>query len=147
MDCILIEYKKVKFRGEVKAEITLPIPPMLNEQTRLARSHWSKSSETKREWTDLIELLVKQLPKFSGEVWIDFLWQPSNRRCDPDNIAASAKYIMDGLVNAGVIRGDSLTTIQSPILHRYERGKHQVILTISDSPIWSCTPIQQHCNR
>lgn len=137
----------------MRVSITLPIPPMLNSQIRSARAHWRKSSKAKIYWTNTISYLVHGLTQFPSTVWLDFEWRVKHRGMDPDNVAASAKYIMDGLEKAGVIKKDSLMIIQSPVIHRYGKGENEVILTISDRPIYQLIPIEEescneltHCN-
>jgi hypothetical protein len=80
-----------------------------------------------------------------GKVWIDFEWFVHNHGSDPDNIAASAKYIMDGFVKGGVLTKDSLMVIQSPVVNRFRRAASKpeeiVIVTISDHPIWRLEPV------
>lgn len=77
---------------------------------------------------------VKDSPAFPGKVWIAFDWSVKNQQRDPDNIMASAKYIMDGLKVAKTIKDDNLTIIQSPQIHRFEKAKSDsVTITLSDS--------------
>jgi len=119
--------------------ITLPLPPTLNQQINEARSHWSKSAKTKKHWTNLIAVMLiqQQAPKFEGEIWLRYDWTVSFRN-DPDNTAAAAKFINDGLTDAGVIVKDNLTIIQSPVLHFYnkKRAKQEEVclLQIQDFP-------------
>lgn len=116
--------------------VTFPLPPTLNEQINEARTHWAKSATTKKKWTSEIARLSAPLPKFQNEVWLEFWYSINNFGRDPDNISASRKYLMDGLVAAGVIRNDNLTVIQSPILEWFVPGEvDQVTITISDRPI------------
>jgi len=116
--------------------VTFPLPPTLNEQINEARTHWAKSATTKKKWTSKIARLSAPLPKFQNEVWLEFWYSINNFGRDPDNISASRKYLMDGLVAAGVIRDDNLTIIQSPILEWFVPGEvDQVTITISDRPI------------
>ena len=121
-----------------------PLPPTLNEQIRLARAHWSKSAACKQDWTDKVMYLAKiqKTPRFPGKVWIAFLWEVKSFARDSDNIAAAAKFIMDGLVNAGILTKDSLMVVQSPVVHNYARGKtDKVMMTISDRPIFEVKEI------
>lgn len=123
----------------MKTVFICPLPPTLNEQIRLARSHWSKSAACKQDWTDKIKYLAKiqKTPHFPDKVWIAFLWEVKSFARDSDNVAAAAKFIMDGLVNAEVLTKDSLMIVQSPVIHSYRRGKKdQVLLTIRDRPIF-----------
>jgi hypothetical protein len=121
------------------AEFIFDMPPTLNVQIREARTHWSKSAKTKELWTNRICKWAKGGAVFKGEVWIDFEWRVFSRANDADNVSAAAKFVMDGLVAAGVIKGDSLMTIQSPVVHAYgksPRGEESVRVRISDRPLW-----------
>lgn len=117
------------------ATLRCPIPPMLNEQINLARTHWAKSAQVKKQWTRDIAFMCAGLPKFLGPVWLSFKWQPKKwPNLDADNCVASAKYILDSLVQAGIIQDDSLKVIQSPYIHYFEKGNNEVIVTISAKP-------------
>lgn len=118
-----------------------PIPPKLNEQINLARSNQAQSARIKAQWTNDIALLAVGIPVFPGSVWLDFCWQVKRQTCDPDNVQASAKYVFDGLVKAGILVDDSLKIIQSPVIHRFQRGENELFLTISDRPIYRLEPI------
>ena len=65
------------------------------------------------------------------------MWKIKNFRRHPDNISGAAKFIMDGLVEKGIITGDSLKFIMSPVLHWYERGNNSVEVRIADHPVWN----------
>jgi len=120
----------------IVARATYPLPPTLNDQISSARSHWAKSAATKREWTETIALLSRDLPKFPSKVWIELFYSVKTFARDPDNISASRKFLMDGLVQAGVIKNDNLTIVQSPIIEWFEKGKvDQVTIVISSRAI------------
>jgi len=120
-----------------------PLPPTLNKQIDEARSGWYKSAETKEIWTNLIAEESRNSCMFLGEVWMDFVWGIPKFDHDPDNVAAAAKYILDGLTQSKVIQNDNLTIIQSPILHWYERDQNAgVTVTISDNPYFLIERIQ-----
>ena len=120
----------------VLVQFEADIPPTLNEQIRDARTHWSKSAKVKKKLTAEIAEGLAGLHQFPGKVWVDYLWMVANFGSDPDNIDASRKYIMDGLVLAELITKDSLMIIQPEIIHRYVRGKNTVRVRISDHPLW-----------
>ncbi|MEA3324110.1 MAG: hypothetical protein U9Q37_03085 [Euryarchaeota archaeon] len=44
---------------------------------------------------------------------ISIIWYEKNRRRDPDNIRAGVKFILDGMVLAGVIKNDGFSNIAS----------------------------------
>jgi len=121
----------------IVARATYPLPPTLNDQINSARSHWAKSAATKREWTNTISLLSSNLPKFPDKVWIELFYSVKTfSRRDPDNISASRKFLMDGLVQSGVIKSDSLKIVQSPIIEWFEQGKvDEVTIVISSRAI------------
>jgi hypothetical protein len=124
----------------MQAIFTCPIPPMLNEQINLARSHWANSSKSKTQWTGECAKCAAGLPAFPGVVWLDFCWQVKRLTSDPDNVQAAAKYVLDGLVKAGILVDDSLKIVQSPVIHRFQRGESELFLTISDCPIYRLEP-------
>ena len=49
----------------------------------------------------------------SGPAAISFIWRERSRRRDFDNIAAGAKFVLDGLVKAGVLGGDGWSHVWS----------------------------------
>lgn len=115
--------------------LIFPMPPKLNQQIREARTNRYKSAETKTQWTNDIAVIAisdSKEVKFPEKVWLTFSWEVKTLNNDPDNIAAAAKYIMDGLVIAGIIKDDSLAYIGSPIIHYYAKAKtEQVTIRIS----------------
>jgi Holliday junction resolvase RusA-like endonuclease len=83
--------------------------PGLNEYVRAERTSRYEAARIKREWTELagIEAARQGLPPFDGPVEVSFLWVEPNRRRDLDNVAFAKKFVLDGLVRAGVIPDDS----------------------------------------
>ncbi|NES89284.1 hypothetical protein [Okeania sp. SIO2B9] len=118
--------------------IVYPLPPTLNKIISSARRSIYASSSEKRKWTQELALMSSALqPYGENKVWLCFNWRVFNENRDPDNIAAAAKYIMDGLVAAGVLPDDSLRYIGSPVLHYYdkaEKWEDRCELTISTYP-------------
>jgi Holliday junction resolvase RusA-like endonuclease len=113
--------------------LKFPLPPTLNDQINSARTHWTKSAQAKKKWTKLIADHCLGSSCFEGKVWITFDWYVERFSRDPDNIMGAAKFIMDGMKDAGVIKNDNLTIIQSPQLHSFDRGEDGVVVEISDS--------------
>jgi hypothetical protein len=127
-----------------KVLLTLPIPPTLNQQIELNRKNKMQAAKVKKQWDTLVSKQVQTFGvKFEKQIWIAFNWQPKTKQNDPDNLSASAKYIMDGLVLGGLIKNDNLTIIQSPILHFYNRGENTVQVMISAEPIFQVTSLQE----
>ena len=73
-------------------------------------------AKLKKQWTQDVWAWAKEarLPSFPRRVILSFHWFERERRRDPDNVAAGGrKLILDGLVAAGVLRGDGWRYIQS----------------------------------
>ncbi len=126
--------------------ITLKIPPTLNEQIGLARSHWSKSASAKKRHDRLVVQAAKHLePYTKGPLYFVFHWQVKTFASDPDNVSAAAKYIMDGLAKAKIIPNDNLACIPGPWVHTFDRGEGTVIVTIDDRPIVQLVAASEVC--
>jgi Holliday junction resolvase RusA-like endonuclease len=74
---------------------------------------------------------------------MQFIYYLKNSKRDPDNVSASRKYIMDGLVQAGIIANDNLEIIQSPIIESFVVNTpkikiltDEVVVKISDEFIY-----------
>jgi hypothetical protein len=122
-----------------------PLPPTFNPTLSLARRDRSASLGQKRFWTEEIARYCQKKHQFQGMVWMEFVWKIRNWQRDPDNTAASAKFICDGLVQSGIIRDDSLKIIQSPVLHWFEKSDlDSVLVRVADCPILKSQPINLH---
>ena len=99
--------------------------PSLNEVLGLAKSHWSKYAKLKRELTLSVALEAKSqgLKPVQGPVHIIFDWYEKDRRRDVDNIIGfGQKPVIDGLVEAGILKNDGQK--QVPMLsHRFHVDK------------------------
>lgn len=107
--------------------IWLPITfPTMNETLAAARTRrgsWSKYNDLKSKHTKQVELLTRSYRnKNIASAHITFEWYRKDRRQDPDNIASGAKYVLDGLVDAGVLQGDRFANIKS-IRHTFHVSK------------------------
>ncbi|WP_068539466.1 RusA family crossover junction endodeoxyribonuclease [Olegusella massiliensis] len=80
----------------------------LNEYTALNRAHWAKGSKAKRSETALVAWCAKaqKLKPLAAPCRVSITWYEKNHRRDLDNIAFGAKFILDGLVTAGVLVDD-----------------------------------------
>jgi hypothetical protein len=82
--------------------------PDLNQIIDASKQHWAKYHAVKHKYTELVALLAKVQLKPISEypICIEIAWFCPDRRKDPDNIAHAKKYILDGLVEAGILDGD-----------------------------------------
>lgn len=92
------------------AKYKLVVPgqlPTLNEIIEEAKTHWAIYRDNKEDFTKVvaIEAYNAKLPKMKA-IKLDITYYRKNRRHDPDNIAAAKKFILDGLVAAGVLEND-----------------------------------------
>lgn len=94
-------------------------PPSPN---RTRRQHWGQRSADTAKWRRVAYLTALQALRDSGRAddypltlaHVRITWVVTdNRRRDPDNVIASCKPIIDGIVDAGVIPDDSFTVIKT----------------------------------
>jgi Holliday junction resolvase RusA-like endonuclease len=92
----------------IKAEL-----PALNAVIDASKRHWANYHVLKRKHTEAIALLAKSGLRRVEDypVKIKFNWYCRDRRKDPDNIAFAKKFVLDGLVLAGVLKNDSFKSI------------------------------------
>lgn len=66
-------------------------------------------SRLKAKWTAIVEARIKQerIVPARGPVKISYTWHELAMRRDPDNVRAAAKFVNDGLVEAGIIANDN----------------------------------------
>lgn len=102
------------------ATLWVPGPlPGMNELIAAAKGSGGRGyryAAIKRQWRNNVHLLALEarLPKFPGRVVMTWEWLERDRRRDPDNIAAGGrKLVLDGLVAAGVLKGDGWRYVQS----------------------------------
>lgn len=83
---------------------TLTRPLSLND-----RQHWAAKARRSRRVRDAVALHARSLriPELE-HVHVRLVYEPAtNRRRDPDNLWATAKPAVDGLVDAGVVPDDT----------------------------------------
>lgn len=104
--------------------IRLTIPgelPTMNEIVAVSKKHHMAYASMKKKYTDLVHLHASNLPKVDRADFL-IIWYCKNRRKDKDNIMAGAKFILDGLVNAGVIENDGWAQVGN-IFHVFKVDK------------------------
>lgn len=123
--------------------------PALNDMTDAARGNKYKAAVMKKEYTEMVAWCAKaaRLPKM-GRVNVLVTWYEPNRRRDKDNIHAGIKFILDGLVMAGIIENDGWRQI-GDISHRVlldpDDPRVEIEINEAEWPHWSeakpATPI------
>jgi len=90
-------------------DIELPLPP---SQNQLLRMHWARRSKLKKEYAWLICADKQRLAWIADNGHATKYHVTITRRScgvepDPDNLKASAKLILDALVDAAIIPDDN----------------------------------------
>ncbi len=82
--------------------------PSLNDYVDAQRADRHVGAKMKRRETERASLaaIMQSVPRFAGPVAVRFLWVEPNRRRDLDNVAFAKKFVLDGLVAAGVLDND-----------------------------------------
>lgn len=107
----------------------------LNEYTNDNRGNRFNGAKTKRINTDICQLAIMHAMKQGAKVdklplHMHFKWIVKNKRKDPDNIAFAKKFILDGMVKAGLIKNDGWSEVAS-FQDEFEIGEtEQVIVTL-----------------
>jgi len=117
--------------------------PGLNEIIQAARDEVPGLSSRRRkvyrytllkdEWTQTVADIVKanRIPRLKS-IYIDFLWLEPNRRRNKDNIAAGKKFVIDGLVRAGVIINDGWSQVSDFSDDFKVHDRRGVIVTVEE---------------
>lgn len=112
-------------------ELTLSFGlPGLNEIIKVAKAHHMAYASMKKKHTQAVEAeLIAQdcIPTKPYEsVEIGFAWTEGGRARDPDNIRVGAKFVLDAMVNRGVIKDDSMKHIKI-LRDEFMKGKERAV--------------------
>lgn len=82
--------------------------PGRNESEKAARTSWATGANLKKKNTERVywECMAQRLEPINGMAHITVTFFEKDYRRDTDNILGGLKYILDGLVNAGIIVDD-----------------------------------------
>ena len=117
----------------MKQTFTIPIIfPSLNEIIESSKTHWSKYSKPKKGYTEIVASFARQQlkPVMKYPMEIHCHWRVKNQRKDPDGLSAGCKFILDGLVKAGILKNDGFNEIKS-IHHTFEVDKQNVGVVVT----------------
>lgn len=104
------------------------IPPSNNKF--LGRTNKWEYQEKKKHWAQLINLKCRPKPEKTFDkatVKITYYFRTKIRR-DPDNY--SGKFILDGLVKAGIIADDSFNNINLILSGKYDKDNPRTEIEI-----------------
>lgn len=102
--------------------------PTLNDYIRSERSNKYKAAKVKKAKTIAVaqEVLSQTRDIINTKVNLDIVWYVKSDH-DPDNIYFAIKFILDGMVVSGLLRGDSQKEI-GYINNSYIRGSEYKIV-------------------
>jgi len=100
-------------------ELELPFTKQLSLNDR---QHWAVKAKHVKEWRDAA-LVLARAAKISPcrRIKVELHYEPrTEQRRDPDNLVASLKPLVDGLVDAGVVADDTEAYVERawPVIHR-----------------------------
>ena len=85
--------------------------PTLNEYIKIERGNKYAAADVKSRETAVVKHFCIGKRQMAYPIKITFIWHLINRRKDLDNVAFAKKFILDGLVKAGVLKNDNLNHI------------------------------------
>lgn len=108
--------------------------PSLNDYIAAERRNRHIAAKMKREETKRVSDIAAYLDMtFEKPVHVYFTWAEPNKRRDIDNIAFAHKFILDGLVDAGVLKGDSQKYVTGFVdRFRVDKDNPHVSILITD---------------
>jgi len=90
--------------------------PGLNEMINVARTNRYASAKQKKKYTKMVEKeLIAQhcIPETPlTSISVNCIWIESGHARDPDNIRVGIKYVLDAMVNTGVLKDDSMKHVK-----------------------------------
>lgn len=101
--------------------------PSLNEYVDACRGNRYKAAKIKSDIQRDIAPFIKQLPRFNCPVQVNFLWIEGNKKRDYDNVAFAKKFILDAMVQCGVLKDDNRKCVVA-FSDTFEYGKEFAVV-------------------
>lgn len=92
--------------GVYRVEIPFKLPSC-NQYINECRKNKYAGAKMKKDIQKQIGIYIKQIPKIEKPVKINFIWVEDNKKRDLDGISFAKKFILDALVQAGVLADDN----------------------------------------
>ena len=103
--------------------------PDLNAYIRAERGNKQAAAAIKRDYTDAAQVIAQAANV--GEVHtpcaVRCVWHLADGRKDPDNVAFAIKFLLDGMVRAGVLPNDGQKQIWR-IVHEFVRDAREGVM-------------------
>ncbi len=110
--------------------LQFPQPPSLNQLINQCRANKYAANLQKKTWTNKIasSAISQSLVPIKGKCWIAVESSYCRTNSDPDNALSSAlKFGLDGLVLAGILEGDTVKHVVSPMLYFYSQKRASTV--------------------
>ena len=93
----------------------IPISLLCPSPNRALRMHWSRRKVLKKKWTQyFLEHRHKfDIPIKKCRLILTRGYVNRRHRLDPDNLTASFKYLIDAMIDAGILEDDSADVVVS----------------------------------
>jgi len=86
-----------------------------------------------KAWREAAALRAAGIPQFTRQVHITaHIFKPRAGRYDTNNLAPTTKAIVDGLVDAGLLRDDSTEWVIGPDHRHGGKGNPEIVLEIRE---------------
>lgn len=100
-------------------KIVLPLPPRALSPN--ARGHWAPKARAVKQYRMIAFIEAKNAGAGRGPAWEraevrTVFCVPDNRRRDPDNLLASCKAALDGIVDSGLLTDDRYLILHPPVV-------------------------------
>lgn len=112
--------QKITYKFTIPGEL-----PTLNEiiaASKKGRGGYQPYAEMKRENDLQVALSARSVKRSFEKIDLKITWYCKNKRKDKDNIMAGTKFILDGIVQAGLIPNDGWGQVGT-ISHEFKIGK------------------------
>lgn len=97
----------------------------LNEFINTERTNRFAGANLKKKQQELITSYLNEVDTFNSKVRLEFTWYEPNNRRDVDNVIFAQKFILDAMVNKGILPDDNRSFV-SEVSHK--------VLTDKDNP-------------
>lgn len=90
--------------------------PTLNEYINIERANKFGAFSIKRKYTDICGVYALSIKKKINPIKrynLILNWQVENNKSDPDNIYFGVKFVLDGMVQQGILKNDGRKNISS----------------------------------
>ena len=117
----------------IRIEIPLKLPS-LNEYIKQINRNKCIGSSFKKQIQNDISWFMVGIKPIEKPVKIRFTWHEANNKRDLDNICSAKKYILDSMVEMGILKNDTRKYVNGFVDEFPEpRGEYKVILEIEEA--------------